>query len=151
MSASGAFLLDTNVVLHATREGSPVSMAIDAQFGLSTSRFRPAICEVSVGELLAFSHSNKWGSQRRALLAEQIERCLVIPVAFPGVHQRWADMSSALRAVGLTVGQNDIWIAAAASVTNLTLLTTDKDFRHLAGLGMIAATFLDARTGLVIP
>ena len=46
-----AYLLDTNVVLHATREGSKVSEAIDAQFSLRASRFKPAICEVSIGEL----------------------------------------------------------------------------------------------------
>ena len=61
MSGARSYLLDTNVVLHATRENSAVSRAIDAQFGLSTSRFRPAICEVSIAELLAFAHSSTWG------------------------------------------------------------------------------------------
>jgi len=30
------------------------------------------------------------------------------------------------------MGKNDLWIAATASVYNLTLLTTDNDFNHLA-------------------
>lgn len=29
------------------------------------------------------------------------------------------------------MGKNDLWIAAAASVLNAKLLTTDKDFDHL--------------------
>lgn len=29
------------------------------------------------------------------------------------------------------MGKNDLWIAATASVTNATLITTDKDFYHL--------------------
>lgn len=29
------------------------------------------------------------------------------------------------------MGKNDLWIAATASVTHATLLTTDQDFRHL--------------------
>lgn len=29
------------------------------------------------------------------------------------------------------MGKNDIWIAAAASVLNAALLTTDNDFDHL--------------------
>lgn len=29
------------------------------------------------------------------------------------------------------MGKNDLWIAATASVTNTTLITTDKDFVHL--------------------
>lgn len=32
------------------------------------------------------------------------------------------------------MGKNDIWIAATASVFNLTLVTTDKDFEHLDGV-----------------
>jgi len=30
-----------------------------------------------------------------------------------------------------TIGQNDLWIAAAAKATGATLLTTDRDFDHL--------------------
>jgi predicted nucleic acid-binding protein len=31
------------------------------------------------------------------------------------------------------MGKNDIWIAATASVFDLKLVTTDKDFEHLEG------------------
>ncbi len=31
------------------------------------------------------------------------------------------------------MGKNDIWIAATASVFNMTLVTSDKDFDHLDG------------------
>src|SRR5882672_7681754 len=108
MDGARGYLLDTGVMLHATRENSPVAKAIDAQFGLRASRFRPAIREVTVGELLAFSLSNKWGEKRRELLRAKIDATLVIPIAHPGVHQQWANVSSSLRAEGVTVGQNDI-------------------------------------------
>jgi hypothetical protein len=55
MSATKGYLLDTNIVLHATRENSPLSKAVDTQFQLRTSPFRPAICEVTVAELWAFA------------------------------------------------------------------------------------------------
>lgn len=32
------------------------------------------------------------------------------------------------------MGDNDLWIAATASVTNTPLITTDKDFEHLNGV-----------------
>jgi len=32
------------------------------------------------------------------------------------------------------MGDNDIWIAATASVLKATLLTTDRDFDHLDGV-----------------
>jgi tRNA(fMet)-specific endonuclease VapC len=148
MSGSRGFLLDTSVVLLASRQGSPVAPAIDAQFSLSASRFRPAICEVSVGELFAFSKG--WGEKRRALLKTQLDRTLIIPIAHPGIYDRWAGMSSALRTAGLTIGQNDVWIAATTSVSGMTLLTTDKDFVHLRRIAALDVHLLDGRTGLVL-
>ena len=119
--------------------------AIDAQFGLSASRFRPAVCEVTVAELMAFSST--WGEKRKALLKTQIEKMLIIPIAHPGVHLRWAEISSALRSAGLTVGHNDIWIAAVASVAGMTLLTTDKDFRLVKRVAKLDVRVLDSKTG----
>lgn len=145
MISAAGFLLDTNIVLHATRENSPVSRAVDAQFGLSASRFRPAICEVTVAELLAFSRD--WGEKRKALLKAQVAKTLVIPIAHPGVHERWADISSSLRKAGLTVGQNDIWIAATASLAGMTLLTTDSDFLQVRRVATLEVRVLDNRTG----
>ena len=66
------YLLDTNIVLHATREGSSFSQAVDAQFQQSASRFRPAICEVSIAELKAFAQA--WGERRRERLLEIIDK-----------------------------------------------------------------------------
>lgn len=90
MLGSLGLLLDTSIVLYATRADSPVPGAIDARFGLSTSRFLPAICEVSVAELLAFSSS--WGEKRKELLRAQIKKTLVIPIAQPGVQEKWAEV-----------------------------------------------------------
>ena len=89
--------------------------------------------------------------RRKALLKIQIEKTLLIPIAHPGVHQRWAEISSALRSAGLTVGQNDIWIAATASVAGMTLLTTDKDFLTVRGVAELDVRVLDSKTGLVQP
>jgi len=77
MSAATAYLLDTNVVLHATRANSPFAAAVEAQFQLRQSPFRPAISEVTVAELWAFAQS--WGQARRALLSKVIAEFLVLP------------------------------------------------------------------------
>jgi len=151
MQPASGFLLDTGVVLHATRENSPVSRALDQQFGLSTSRFRPAMCEVSIGELRAFTLSQTWGERRKAILEAEIRKTLVIPISLPGVHQRYAEISDALRTAGRTVGQNDIWIAAATVVSGLTLLTTDSGFRAVASVAGMALCLVDGRTGIRIP
>ena len=70
------YLLDTTVLLHWTRN-SPQAQAIEAGFQLSSSSMRPLICEVSLGEMLAFSLSRTWGPQKRRRLAE-IERQVVV-------------------------------------------------------------------------
>lgn len=145
-----AYLLDTSIVLHATRQGSKVSSAIDSQFFLRTSRFKPAICEVSVGELYAFTRSQKWGELRKALLQKQIDNALVIPISYPGIHLRWAEMSSSLRAAGEQVGQNDIWIAATASVASLTLLSTDRDFLRVRRVCELDVRVLHDKTGVEV-
>ena len=150
MSGSREFLLDTNIILHATRADSKACAAIEAQFGLSTSRFRPTISEVSVGELLAFTQSAHWGEKRKELLLSRISKTLVIPIGHPGIHKRWAEMHSALRSVGLTIGHNDIWIAATASVAGMTVLTMDKDFATLKQTVGLDVCILDSRTGLRI-
>lgn len=146
MSGAKTFLLDTNVVLHATREKSAVGSAIDAQFGLSASRFRPAICEVTVAELTAFALAG-WGEKRIALLKREIKRCLVIPISTPGVHERWAEIQSVAKKNGVVIGHNDLWIAAVAFVAGFTVLTTDGDFGKLRRLGLVDAILLNAQTG----
>lgn len=70
------FLLDTTVLLHWTRN-SPQAQAIDANFQLSSSVMRPLVCEVSLGEMLAFSIGRNWGAQKLRRLAE-LERHVVV-------------------------------------------------------------------------
>jgi hypothetical protein len=69
-------MLDTTVLLHWTRD-SPQAQAIESNFQLSSSAMRPLICEVSLGEMLAFSLSRNWGSQKLKRLAD-IERHAVV-------------------------------------------------------------------------
>lgn len=148
MAAAPEFLLDTGVVLHATRQKSAVSAALDQQFGLIASRFRPAICEVSIGELLAFSLG--WGEKRKALLQAQISRTLVIPISQAGVYDRYAKVSSAMRDAGKPVGQNDMWIAAAAVTIGFTVITVDRDFLLLRDVCGVSVALVDNRSGIRI-
>jgi len=151
MDAQPGYLLDTNVVLHLTRQGSPFAHSVDQHFGLSTSPFRPAICEVSIGELKAFALSATWGTKRRELLDRVIADLLVIPVSEPGVYDHWAALHSHAKQRGLPIqhDHNDLWIAAAAHVTGLQLLTTDhKAFLPLRGTPWVDVTVLDVRLGL---
>jgi predicted nucleic acid-binding protein len=150
MLAAPGYLLDTNVVLFATREQSIVSAAIDSEFHLRDSRTRPAICEVTVAELLAFSRSQAWGDKRRAKLQAVIADLLVINISERGIHERWSELYSYARAHGLGIqkAHNDLWIAAAASIAGLTLLSTDASaYQPLVGTDWLEIVLLDPKTG----
>jgi predicted nucleic acid-binding protein len=152
MSASQGFLLDTNIVLHATREKSPVSLAVDTQFQLRSSPFRPTICEVTVAELWAFAQS--WGEKRKELLRKVIGDLLVLPISDPRIHQRWADLYSHARVNGMAIqhDHNDVWIAATAHVACLKLLSTDNAaFLPLRGTKWVDVAVLNPKTGIVVP
>jgi predicted nucleic acid-binding protein len=152
MSAVQGYLLDTNIVLHATRERSPVSQAVDAQFQLRSSPFRPTICEVTVAELWAFAQS--WGGKRKELLRRTIGDLLVLPISDPRIHQRWAELYSHARRNGLAIqhDHNDVWIAATAHVAGLKLLPTDNDaFLPLRGTAWVDVVVLDPKTGIIVP
>ena len=152
MSAGQGYLLDTNVVLHATRQQSPVTAAVEAQFQLASSPFRPVICEVTVAELWAFAQS--WGEKRKEILRRVIGDFVVIPISNPQIHQRWAELYSFARAGGLAIqhNHNDVWIAATAQVAGLKLLTTGMAaFLPLRGTTWLQVEVLDPKTGVIAP
>jgi len=152
MSATQGYLLDTNIVLHATRENSPISTAIDTQFQLRSSPFRPTICEVTVAELWAFAQS--WGEKRKELLKRTIDDLLVVPIGDARIHHRWAELYSFARSKGMAIqhDHNDVWIAAAAHVTGLQLLSMDGNgFLPLRGTAWVDVVVLDPKTGIIVP
>ena len=152
MSATQGYLLDTNIVLHATRENSPVSKAVDTQFQLRTAPFRPTICEVTVAELWAFAQS--WGEKRKELLRRTIADLLVVPISDARIYQRWAELYSFARSKGMAIqhDHNDVWIAAVAHVTGLQLLSMDGNaFLPLRGTAWVNVVVLDPKTGIIVP
>lgn len=152
MSAAQGHLLDTNIVLHATRENSPVSLAVEAQFHLLSSPFRPIISEVTVAELWAFAQA--WGRNRQELLQRTIADLLVLPISDARIHHRWAQLYSHAKDGGLAIqhDHNDVWIAATAHVAGLKLLSTDNAaFLPLRGTTWVDVVVLDPKTGIIVP
>ncbi len=149
MAGPVPYLLDTNIVLIATRAGNLAAPVIDQRFSLRTSLFRPAICEVTVAELLAFSQA--WGLARRALLEGVLADLLVLPITPRAVHDEWARLRTQAKDHGWPVQQdhNDLWIAAVANVAKLTVITGDAaGFRPLKTAGLVSAEIVDLKTGL---
>ncbi len=152
MSATQGYLLDTNIVLHVTRENSTISTALDTRFHLRNSPFRPTICEVTVAELWAFAQS--WGVKRKELLKRTIDDLVVVPIGDERIHHRWAALYSFARSNGMAIqhDHNDVWIAAVAYVTGLQLVSTDgKAFLPLRGTAWVDVIVIDPKTGNIVP
>jgi predicted nucleic acid-binding protein len=149
MSGPAPYLLDTNVVLIATRSGNVAAGVIDQRLSLRASSFRPSICEVTVAELLAFAHA--WGDVRRRQPEYVLADLLVLPITPRIVHDEWAHLRTHAKNHGMAVqhDHNDLWIAAVANVAKLTVITGDvAGFRPLKAAGLVSAEIVDLKTGL---
>jgi predicted nucleic acid-binding protein len=147
-----SYLLDTTVLLHWTR-GDHQAKSIDEQFHLTESPLRPLVCEVSLGEMLAFSRSLKWGPAKQRRLAEVEQWAVVIDISDSRVREAYADLSTLARSSGWALfhGKNDLWVGAAAHVARAHLLTMDVDFMPLVGRSDWRVTVLDPRTATPLP
>jgi predicted nucleic acid-binding protein len=96
---AASYLLDTTVLLHWTRN-SPQAKAIDERFQLSRNPLRPLISEVSLGEMLAFSRSLKWGPQKQRRLAEIERWAVAVDISERPVQEAYADLSTLARMSG---------------------------------------------------
>ena len=147
-----AYLLDTTVLLHWTR-GKSQAATIEQQFQLTASPLRPLICEVSLGEMLAFSRNPQWSAQQRQRMLAIQQEVTAIDISDRRVLEAYADLSTLAKASGWGIfhGKNDLWIGAATQVAQAHLLTMDKDFLPLRGRAGWSVTVLDERTAQPLP
>ena len=144
-----AYLLDTTVLLHWTR-GKSQATVIEQQFKLMASPLRPLVCEVSLGEMMAFSRNPQWSDAQRQRMKAVHEHVTVIDISDRRVLEAYADLSTLAQSSGWSIfqGKNDLWVAAAAKVASAHLITMDKDFLPLRGRDGWTVTILDQKTAL---
>lgn len=153
MASATAWLLDTGILLHWIR-ASKAAQAIDAQFQLRESGFRPLICEVSLGEIEAFARDCTWGTDKRDALKGLKKELVAIDISDTRVIDAYADFSTLAKVNGWPIfhDKNDLWIAAATRVSGAILLTTDSaGFKPLRDGKHLDAVLLDPNTGLRLP
>ncbi|TXD34236.1 type II toxin-antitoxin system VapC family toxin [Lujinxingia vulgaris] len=127
------YVLDTNIVLTLVR-GNTLARFIDNQFGLRSSKVRPAISIVTHGEVRVLASRNGWGAAKLAALDQALNNLVTVDIHQPAVLDAYVeiDLYSQRHPTGArNMGKNDLWIAACARAANAVLLTTDKDFDHL--------------------
>lgn len=123
-----AALADTSVFI-AVEQGRPLQEALPLSITVSAI----TVGELRLGVLTAADVSV------RALRLRTLTRALSfdpLPVD-DSVAIAWAELRSALRAVGRKMPLNDSWIAATAIAHGLPVVTQDDDYEDVPGLEVV--------------
>jgi predicted nucleic acid-binding protein len=90
-----------------------------------------AISIVTLAEVRAGYENARWGD--RKIEEEELRLAGFPPLLIDDPHlNEWARLSSAARRRGVALSDNDIWIAATASVASRVLVTCDRDHVRIA-------------------
>lgn len=126
-------VFDTNLIIEHIRRGE-------------TLPARTILSVIVAGELETFALKADWGYQKVSVMRAILERFGIIDIterllpayaridAYSQGKLEMEPLPSGLSARNM--GKNDLWIAATALFFELELHTTDKDFDHLAPLGL---------------
>jgi len=146
------YVLDTGILLGYVR-GAAYAGHVDKKYAPSRPPNLATISVASVGELYSFALRRNWGAAKQDNLAGLLRSIPSTPIRQQSIIHKFAEIDAFNHrahpafpppASGHTMGDNDIWIAATASVLNATLLTTDRDFDHLDGV-FLRVVYIDQR------
>lgn len=90
-----------------------------------------AISVVTVAELRAGYLKAGWGTRRVARAERRLAEYLPLLLDDPHLNE-WARLSTAARTSGVALSDNDLWIAATASVRSQVLVSCDRDHVRIA-------------------
>ena len=128
--AAVRYLLDTNICIYIAK-GQPV--AVRARFDQHTLHAL-AMSIITLGELRFGAEKSQ---ARESALATLEQLMQVIPAcALPlAAGEHYGQIRAALQKQGLSIGNNDLWLAAHARSEGWTLVTTHtREFAHVPGL-----------------
>lgn len=136
------YLLDSSIVIIYSRDNE-VARRIEEDYELFSGNHRLGISTVSLGEIDAFVKKLQLGERRKNKIEQILQNINAFGINIEEVIDRYGDIDAFSQGKltgkkgkfsARNMGKNDIWIAATASVFNLSLITTDKDFDHLDGV-----------------
>ncbi len=134
-----SFLLDTNIILTYLRR-SQFRDKFETILNLFNDKNILIVSAVTIGELKSIAIKNGWGQQKIDALVHLVKRLVVVDINVESILNRYAEIdaysqgkhpSKPLPNSSRNMGKNDLWIAATASILEVPLITTDKDFEHL--------------------
>ena len=125
------YLLDTNILLAYLRKNHIYEYA-EAMLQLTAPDVQLIISVVTVAEIQVLAKRNNWGETKLKELNNALNSFFVIDINIGAPELIAAYVEIDTFSKGKSMGKNDLWIAATAVVTKATLVTSDKDFDHLA-------------------
>jgi tRNA(fMet)-specific endonuclease VapC len=117
-------LPDTNILIYLSKN----SQLVSSKIAINTNTDKVYISVVVLAELRSISLQNNW-SQARLEVNEDLKDTYTQIDSYS--QRRNSSFQSYPFNTPRNMGKNDLWIAATASLLNLTLVTTDADFDHL--------------------
>jgi tRNA(fMet)-specific endonuclease VapC len=98
-----------------------------------------AVSIISCGEVLEGLRSAATTTQQVAQFTAFVE---MVELLVPSLDtaRRYAEIRADLRAQGLLIADNDLWIAATAIAKDYSLVTRDQHFSRVAGLRLYKST-----------
>jgi predicted nucleic acid-binding protein len=132
------YLLDTNAISDIIRAAPKIE---DWMAGLEPGD-RVVTCVIVRGEILFGIARLPSGRRRKELEHAGLQflaafRCEAIPERAADFY---ATVKFARQQQGLTLDENDLWIAATALAMGATLVSRDTDFGRIDGLDLVALT-----------
>lgn len=132
------YLLDTNAVSDLMRGSPRIETWME---GLEQSD-RVVTCTIVRGEILFGIARLPPGKRRTELEATGRDflsaiRCEPVPAQ---AADSYARIKFTRQQGGLTLDENDLWVAATAVALGATLVSRDSDFGHIEGLAVLALT-----------
>jgi tRNA(fMet)-specific endonuclease VapC len=124
------YLLDTNICIYIHRHRPAEVLARFQQLKPGEA----AISVITWGELLYGAEKSQQRDRSMRILEEFTASVPVVPIP-EGAGRVYGSIRAALEAKGEPIGNNDLWIAAHARTTGLTLVTNnEREFKRVAGL-----------------
>ena len=130
---SPSIMLDTNIFVHLIR-ADRVGQQVIREFSLLTGDDTPSFCVVTEGELRSLTYQFNWGEETVEKMRFLIDFFHRLPIDSPETLEAYAAIDAYSKRAGVTMGKNDLWIAAVSHVSGTQLITTDRDFDHLNAL-----------------
>ncbi len=147
------YIFDTNILLIYFRDKNLMNY-LDKKYNPLSLQRKPVISVVSVGEIKALALKNTWGEKCQQMISKLTNQFLIADINVKKIIDKYAEIDTfsqgrlknkPLTGSARNMGKNDLWITATASVLDIPLITTDKDFAHLHNV-FLQLEYIDIRT-----